>query len=68
MEQKLRFFENRIFRKIFGPERNEVNRERRGLHNEESDDLYSSPNVIWVTKSRRMIGEVQTLLLEKTGG
>jgi len=54
MEQRLRFFENRMLRKIFGPEREEVNRERRGLYNEESYNLYSSPNVIWVTKSRRM--------------
>jgi len=43
-----------MLRKIFGVEREEVNRERRGLYNEESYDLYSSPNIIWVTKSRRM--------------
>jgi len=54
MEQRLRFFENRMLRKVFGAERQEVNRERRGLYNEEIYDLYSSPNVIWVTKSRRM--------------
>jgi len=54
MEQRLRFFENRMLRKIFGAEREEVNRERRGLYNEESYDLYCSPNLIWVTKSRRM--------------
>ena len=60
MEQRLRFFENRKLRKIFGPEKDEVNRERRRLYNEESDDLYSSPNVIWVTKSRRMISVGQT--------
>jgi len=54
MEQRLRFFENRMLRKIFWPEREEVNRESRRLYKEESYDLYSSPNVIWVTKSRKM--------------
>ena len=54
MEQRLRFFENRMLRKIFRAEREEVNRERRGLYSEESYDLYSSTNVIWVTKSRKM--------------
>jgi len=53
MEQRLRFFENRMLRKIFGAEREEINRESR-LHKAESYDLYSSPNVIWVTKSRKM--------------
>jgi hypothetical protein len=43
-----------MLRKIFGPERDEVNRERRRLYNEQIYDLYSSPNVICVTKSRRM--------------
>ena len=41
MEQRLRFFENRMLRKIFGAEREEVNRERGGLYIEESYDLYS---------------------------
>jgi hypothetical protein len=54
MEQRLRFFENRMLRKIFGPERDEVNRERRRLYNEEIYDLYSSPDVTWTTKSRRI--------------
>jgi len=43
-----------MLRKIFGPERDEVNREGRRLRNEEIYDLYSSPYVIWVTKLRRM--------------
>jgi hypothetical protein len=42
-----------MLRKIFGPERDEVNRERR-IHNEEIYVLYFSQNVNWVTKSRRM--------------
>jgi len=54
MEQRLSFFESRILGKIFGPERDEVTWERKGLFDKEIYDLYSSPNVIWVTKSRRM--------------
>jgi hypothetical protein len=47
-------FENKLFRRIFGPERDEVTRGWRKLHKEELNDLYSSPNIIWVIKSRRM--------------
>jgi hypothetical protein len=43
-----------MLRKIFGTARDEVNKERRRLYNKEIYDLYSSPNVIWVAKSRRM--------------
>jgi hypothetical protein len=49
----LRFFENRMLRKISGPERDEVNQEKRRLYNEEIYDLLFT-NVIWVTKSRKM--------------
>jgi hypothetical protein len=53
-EHRLRVFENRVLRKIFGPKRNEVTGEWRKLDNEELHDLYSSPNIIRILKSSRM--------------
>jgi hypothetical protein len=47
-------FENRVLRRIFGPKRDKVTGEWRRLHNEEFNDLYSSPNIIWLIKSRRL--------------
>jgi hypothetical protein len=47
-------FENRVRRRIFGPERDEVTGEWRKLHNEELNDLYCSSNIIRVIKSRIM--------------
>jgi hypothetical protein len=52
--RRLRVFENRVLRRIFGPKRDKVTGEWRKLHNEELNDLYSTPNIIQVTKSRRM--------------
>jgi hypothetical protein len=53
-ERRLRVFENRVLRKLFGPKRDEVTWEWRKLHNEELNNLYSSPNIVRVVKSRRM--------------
>jgi hypothetical protein len=52
-ECRLRVFENRVLRRIFGPKRDEVTGEWRKLHNKELYALYSSPNIIRLIKSRR---------------
>jgi hypothetical protein len=49
-EHRLRVFENRVLRRIFGPKRDEVMREWRKLHNEEFHDLNSSPSIIRIIK------------------
>jgi hypothetical protein len=49
-EHRLRVFENRVLRRIFGSKRDEVTGEWRKLHNEELRDLYSSPNIIRIIK------------------
>jgi hypothetical protein len=49
----LRLFENRVLRRILGPKRDEVTGDWRELHNEELNDLYSSPNIVRVIKLRR---------------
>jgi hypothetical protein len=53
-EHRLRVFENRVLRRIFGPEGDEVTGEWRKLHNEELHNLYSSSNIIRMMKSRRL--------------
>jgi len=58
-ERRLRVFENRVLRRIFGPRRDEVTGECGKLHNEKLNDLYSSPNMVGVMKRRmRWAGHV----------
>jgi len=52
--RRLRVFENRVLRRVFGPKRDEVTGEWRKLHNEELSDLYTLPNIVRLVKSRRM--------------
>jgi hypothetical protein len=51
-KHRLKVFENRVLRRIFGPQREE-DRSRRKLHNDELHNMYSSPNIVRVIKSRR---------------
>jgi hypothetical protein len=53
-EHRLKAFENRVLRRIFGPKRDEVTRDWRKLHNEGLHNLSSSPSIITMIKSRRM--------------
>ena len=58
-ERRLRVFENKVLRRIFGPRRDEVTGDWRRLHNEERNVLYSSPNIVRVIKWRmRWAGNV----------
>ena len=51
---RLRVFENRVLRRIFGPEMDKVKGECRKVHNEELNVLYCSPNIVQVIKLRKM--------------
>jgi hypothetical protein len=53
-EHRLRVFENRMLRRIYGPKRDEVTGDWRKLHNEELHGLYSSPSIVRVIKARRI--------------
>jgi hypothetical protein len=59
-EHRLRVFENRVLRRIFGPERDEVTGEWRKLHNEELRNLYSSPDIIRQVKANEVGGACGT--------
>jgi hypothetical protein len=61
-------FENRAFRRIFSPKRDEVTGEWRKLNNGELNDLYSSPNIVGVLKSRRMRWEGHVARMEERRG
>jgi len=52
-ECRLRVFQNRLLRRIFGPKRDEVTGEYRRLHSEKPNDLYCTPNIVRVIKSRK---------------
>ena len=68
-ERKLKVSENTVLRRIFGPRRVEVKAEWRRLHNEELNNLYSSPNIVRVVKWRRMrwVGHVARMGEERVG-
>jgi len=67
-ERKVRVLENRVLRRIFGPRRDEVTGEKGRLHKEELNDLYSSPNIVRVIKSRRMRWAGQWHVWVRRGG
>jgi hypothetical protein len=67
-EHRLKVFENRVLRKIFGPKRDEVTGERRRLCNEKLHELCLSPNIIRVIKSRRMRGVRHVARMGETEG
>jgi hypothetical protein len=64
-EHRLRVFENRVLRRIFGPKRDEVTGERRKLHNWKLHNLYSSPDIIRQIKSRRLGGQAMWHIRER---
>ena len=53
-EKRLQVFENKVLSKIFGPKRDDERGEWRRLHNGELHDLYGTPNIIRIVKSRRL--------------
>jgi len=67
-ERKLRLFENMVLRRMFGPRRDEITREWRRLLNKELNDLYSSPNIVRVIKSRRMRWAVHVARMREERG
>jgi hypothetical protein len=67
-ERRLRVFDNRVLRRIFGPKKDEVTGEWRKLHNEELNDLYCSLSFVWVIKSRSMRWAGHVALIEVRKG
>ena len=63
-ERRLRVLENTVLRRIFGPKRKEITTEWRRLHSKELYALYSSPNIIRITKQKRL---KWTVHVERTG-
>ena len=68
MKCRLRVFESSVLRRIFGPKRDELIGEWRKLHNEELSDLYSSPNIVWVIKSRNLSWAGHVACMEENRG
>ena len=67
-DHRLRVFENRVLRKIFGPKMDDLTGEWRTPHNEKLNDLYPSPNIIRMIKSRRMRRAGPVAFMEEKGG
>jgi hypothetical protein len=67
-EHRLRVFENRVLRRIFGPKRDEVTGGRRKLHNEELHGLYSSPSIVRAIKAGRMRWAGHVARMGEVGG
>ena len=67
-ERRLRVFENKVLRRIFVSKRDEVTGEWRKLHNKELSDLYCSPNIVRVIKSRRLRWAVHVAVMGERRG
>ena len=67
-EHKLGVYENRVMKRIFGPNRDDGTGEWRKLYNEELNDLYSSPNIVRVIKSRKIRWAGHVILMEENRG
>jgi len=67
-KRRLKVFENWVLRRIFGPKRGEVTKYCRKLHKEELNDLYFSPNIVRVIKSRKMRRAGHVASMRDSGG